>query len=338
MCDVRLERLIALLQEGHEHERLDYKDSFATDQKSTWMELAKDIGSMQVSGGHIVLGADGAGTPTGRLARGDARRLDETVVRSKMRTWIPEPFDVRVAVHEISGRLVALIYVAPNPDGFCIFKADGFHDGKTVFRAGDVFVRHGSASERWQQTDIARIRTNLREQAEQRGRSRVYQVALPGTMNVVGQAEGLITELGKACGRHVDADFITRVEHDEICASVGPHGAAPLVVGLNQTGEWVHATWWAYLQRLRVRSREFTNGLQIFSGHLDAEHVALLASIDQCPYFSQLSAFGDMQPTNNDFCWLSAPMWEYLQDIKCLKAYVQQTQKELAGVQGAGDS
>lgn len=334
MCDVRLERLLALLQEGHEHERLDYKEFFAAEQRSTWVEIAKDIGAMQVSGGHIVLGVDGKGKPTGGLKPEDARRLDETIVRNKIKTWVPEPFDIRVAIHEVSGCRVAMIYVAPSPDGFCIFKADGFNAGRPVFRAGDVFARHGSASERWQQADITRIRTNLREQAERRGRSHVYHVALPRTMNVIGQAEGLIREFGKACGRDVDPDRLGRAEHDEICAAVRPHGAAPMVVGLDQKGEWIHATWWIYLQRLRVSSREITNGLQIFSAHLDPEHVALLATIDQCPYFSQLSAIGDMQPTNNDFCWLSGPMWDYFQDIKSLKAYVQRKERELAKIAG----
>jgi hypothetical protein len=334
MCDVRLERLIALLKEGHEYERLDYKESFLTDQPSAWIELAKDIGAMQVNGGHIVLGADGKGTPTGNLRPGDARRLDESVVRSKIKKWLPEPFDLRVALHEISGRIVALICVPSHPDGFCIFKADGFYDGKAVFRAGDVFVRHGSASERWQQSDIARIRSNLREQAEQRGRARVHQIALPRTMNVVGQAEGLIRELGKACGRDVDPDRLTRAELNEICVAVAPHGAAPLVVALHQNGELVHATWWAYLQHLRNRSREFTNGIQVLSGHLEAEHVALLAAVDQCPYFNQLDAFGGMHPSNNDFSWLSDPIWNYLQEARSLKAYVQRKRIEVTTSSG----
>jgi len=52
-----------------------------------------------------------------------------------------------------------MIYVGPSPSGFCIFKADGNYEGagSPAFRAGDVFARHGSASEPWAQTDIARI-------------------------------------------------------------------------------------------------------------------------------------------------------------------------------------
>jgi hypothetical protein len=60
---------------------------------------------------------------------------------------------------------VALVYVGPAEHGWAVFKADGEYEvaakGQskriTLFKMGDVFVRHGTASERWQQNDVLRL-------------------------------------------------------------------------------------------------------------------------------------------------------------------------------------
>jgi hypothetical protein len=87
-----------------------------------------------------------------------AALFDEATVRAKLRRWIPEPLDLAVAVHTHDGHQFAVLYIGPNPKGCCIFAADGQHGaGKqqvTVFRKGDIFVRHGSASERIQHHDM----------------------------------------------------------------------------------------------------------------------------------------------------------------------------------------
>ena len=84
--------------------------------------------------------------------------FDEATLRAKLAKWIPEPFDLKVGVHHHDGNLLAVVYVGPSPEGCCIFRADGQYEknGKqvTVFRASDVFVRHGTASERAQQHDL----------------------------------------------------------------------------------------------------------------------------------------------------------------------------------------
>jgi hypothetical protein len=160
------EKLRQLLDEQHESEGLDYKSTCDLGERRDIVELAKDVGAMQVSGGFIVIGADDRGVPTGAMTPELARFLDEATLRAKLDRYIAEPFDIRAAVHRVENSLIGVIYVAPNPRGWCIFKHDGTFEGPdkrqvTVFRAGDVFVRHSSASERWRQEDIDLITSRL---------------------------------------------------------------------------------------------------------------------------------------------------------------------------------
>lgn len=64
-------------------------------------------------------------------------------------------------MHEIDGNVTVLVYVGPNREGLAVFAADGQYvvgvRQVTAFRKGDVFARHGSASEPWNQGDIARV-------------------------------------------------------------------------------------------------------------------------------------------------------------------------------------
>jgi hypothetical protein len=153
------EKLRVLLAEQHESTSLDYKREADLSIKRTAVELAKDVAAMQVEGGFIVVGADDHGHPTGLVTPADASLFDEARLRSKLRRWLPEPFGILTASHVIDGNLMVLIYVEPNPAGWVVMADDGRYDNNQplVFRRGDVFVRHGTASELWNQTDIDRI-------------------------------------------------------------------------------------------------------------------------------------------------------------------------------------
>lgn len=151
------EKLRQLLDEQHESELLDYKTRICLDETRDVLELAKDVGAMQIDGGFIVVGADNQGALSGELTEEDVVLLDEARVRPKLARYLPEPFEIRCAHYVIEGKHAAIIYVAPNPDGFCIFKATGNHDARPVFRAGEVYARHGTSSEPWRQSDIKKI-------------------------------------------------------------------------------------------------------------------------------------------------------------------------------------
>lgn len=162
------EKLRSLLVEKHEQSCLDYKRLLnlagnATGRRDT-VELAKDVAAMQSesAGGYLVVGSDDHGTPVPDLIPQLARHFDEATLRQKLARYLAEPFTVRCALHDIDGNAVALIFVGPSDHGWCIFKADGDYEdppGKktTVFRMGDVFVRHGTSSERWNDSDRQRL-------------------------------------------------------------------------------------------------------------------------------------------------------------------------------------
>ncbi|GHF04184.1 hypothetical protein GCM10017786_42480 [Amycolatopsis deserti] len=90
-----------------------------------------------------------------------ARHLDEAVLRPKLAKYI-DASGLRSARHEVDGTQLVLIYVPPAEQGWCTFRAPGEYEdsnGKKqyVFRVGDVFVRHGTSSERWTDDDVTRL-------------------------------------------------------------------------------------------------------------------------------------------------------------------------------------
>jgi hypothetical protein len=173
---VNEEKLRELLAFGAESPALDFKETCDLRETRDRVELTKDVGAMQVDGGYIVIGANSAGVPTGRLTAEQATLFDEARLRQILARWLPAPFDLLAAAHSINGNLFAVVYVAPSPKGMCIFKADGQYPDlggrtATVFREGDVFVRDGTQSRRWQQPDIDRILEHIRNYDKERWRA-----------------------------------------------------------------------------------------------------------------------------------------------------------------------
>lgn len=151
------EKLHELLAEQTESDVLDFKRTLDLGSKKHLCELAKDVGAMQARGGYIVVGADDHGVPSGDLEASRLTDFDEARLRSRLLKYLPEPLGLRIGIHEVNGKHLVLIYIQPNPKGFAIFRADGNYDGGCAFREGDVFVRHGTSSERWTQADVDRI-------------------------------------------------------------------------------------------------------------------------------------------------------------------------------------
>jgi hypothetical protein len=163
-----LARLLALQSE---HDWLDYKRQCDLSSARGLVEFAKDVGAMMIAGGYILVGADDSGQPTGEPEHLDL--FDPATLHAKLSKYLPKSFEVRATTHAYQGQSYALVYVLPHPDGFCIFEQDGkYQDGEKqviVFRAGEVFARHGTRSERWNQGDIVVIKRRLRVDAD-RGR------------------------------------------------------------------------------------------------------------------------------------------------------------------------
>jgi len=73
----------------------------------------------------VALDTDDQGKPSGMFTAEEAARFDEASLRQILRKWIPDPFDIQVAQHEVQQQPVVLIHIAPIPHGLCIFRRDG---------------------------------------------------------------------------------------------------------------------------------------------------------------------------------------------------------------------
>lgn len=156
-------KIRSLLGQGSEYEKLDYKRTLDITDKHSVIEIAKDIAAMLSSeGGSILVGADDSGVQVSDLTDAEYDKFDETKLRNALKKYITEPINVVCSMAKVDGFNHLLIECGDYPNGFVVFKIDGqYRDAagkdKLAFRQGEVFVRHGSASERWEQHDIERI-------------------------------------------------------------------------------------------------------------------------------------------------------------------------------------
>ena len=305
--------LMLLLAEGHEHERLDFKEMFTAEDKDAWAEIAKDVGAMQVDGGHIVLGAHDDGTPSGKLTEAQARLLDESVVRSKLRRWVSEPFKVRAAAYDVAGSWVGIIYVAPNPDGFGVFQHDASSGPKPPsFRSGDVFARHGTASERWRQSDIARIKGNLRRRADDESRQHVLAMAIPKSRQVAGQVTAI----------PIDPAATTESQVQQLCGAAAPYGRGNSILQWSADGNHQYATVLQVMANWRARSQKFYGEMVPLFPFLEGEHIRLLNDLSQNSYFTMLDGMMNIPMNNSNLSVLAEPIWKYAVRGRALQSYV----------------
>ncbi len=181
---VDLDRLRALLARGAESNDLDFKATWDPRHKPDRIELCKDIAAMESlsSGGYIVVGADDYGAPSGLFTPRPASDFDEQKVRSQVASVLGEPIDFSAALHHVESSDFLLIGVGPNRDGMRIMSKDGEYEKKTVWRAGDVFVRRGTSSVRWNQHEARGIIERIiavRKEEWRRDVFETFRVATP---------------------------------------------------------------------------------------------------------------------------------------------------------------
>lgn len=151
-------KIAELVQRRTESAKLDYKREYDPSDAKNRIMLVKHVLAMaNTAGGYVVFGVDDDGTLIG-LDTTVAGRLDEATIRAQVAGYSSVPInlfvDNRVMYEET--RLV-VVTVLPLMDRIAVVNADGqYHEGSRqsfAFRKGDVLVRHGSASERWNQAD-----------------------------------------------------------------------------------------------------------------------------------------------------------------------------------------
>lgn len=173
------EKLVELLGVGAEQTALDFKATLDLREKVSKQSLdfVKDAISMGnlPRGGYIVIGVDDRGSPAHDQEPLVVDQFDSANLRAKIGRYVDAPVEVTSQVHELHGRAVVLVYVAPNPDGLPVpTKQVGQYDKGdrtmvTVFNEGEVFVREGTSNvvlrfQHWPQL-LGRYREHIQEEA-----------------------------------------------------------------------------------------------------------------------------------------------------------------------------
>jgi hypothetical protein len=186
------QKLRELLDAQHEHDSLEYISACDLDERRDVVELAREVAAMASRGGYIVVGVDDHGQPEGRVSERQAKLYDDATLRDKLDRYLPSDLQIHVARHQFEAGWLIVIHVAPHPDGAVVFKVDGTYEDagkpRTRFRAGELFVRHGSKSERPNQNDIARLAHDAVEQA------RLWSDQLERVAGIVNDIGQLIEE------------------------------------------------------------------------------------------------------------------------------------------------
>lgn len=174
------ETLANLLNEGTERDGLDFKSVCDLKNAVDKVELAKDVGAMQMRGGYVVIGADDRGRPTGEVTDAHAKLFDQATLHDKVKPYLADGFEIRSTALKLDGNLYGLICVLPHEEGIAPFKANGFYKDdknrdKMAFRAGDVFTRRGTRSEPWNHEDIRYVLTTIRRQEREAARTELQQ-------------------------------------------------------------------------------------------------------------------------------------------------------------------
>jgi hypothetical protein len=207
---VSREQLLALLAEHAESATLEFIGDCDLDERQDVVELATEVGALAARGGWIVVGVDDSGAPTGQLDERKVGLFDEAVVAAKLSRYFPPSMSLRTARYDVRGHTVVLMSVAAHLDGAVAFAQEGTFErsGKTTtaFRKGDIFVRHGTRSERPDQSDVHGLVRRAVERAELWvSELRAIEAAIEGVATVVS------AERTQAFGGRVGAFRLTEL-------------------------------------------------------------------------------------------------------------------------------
>jgi hypothetical protein len=147
------ERLSALLRLAAEYDEVDFKGSVDLSSTRGEVEMAKDVGAMQVKGGYIVIGVGDNGEPTGAMDGANTSPFDPANLVPKMQRYLHGSLDIATGVLTRDSHTIVLVCVKPSPRGCAFFKIDGQYQSPqgeqiTRFRAGEVFWRETTRSVR----------------------------------------------------------------------------------------------------------------------------------------------------------------------------------------------
>lgn len=169
------------------------------------VQICKEIAALSIRGGYLLFGV----SDTEKDAQGSAKIcdltdeqvkcLDEATIRDKFCRYFPNPGDMIAKCFSIEGKKLVVLLVEPCPAGFLIALKD-IHDpssGRFLLRKGEVYARHGSKSERWDQSDIPLIKEILNRDAIKKRSETLteYAVSVKESSDYQKKAAGPISQL-----------------------------------------------------------------------------------------------------------------------------------------------
>lgn len=170
-----------LLEAHSESDVLDYKKKIAIPSTEAYLDLVKDVAGMSVKGGYILIGVDNDGDLWLDDTEVNERLWDESNIRQQLAKYLPEGVEVNIAIHDFTSRKLVLVHVHPHKDGFVIMKSDGQYSDErngqnTKFSKGDIFIRHGTSTEKIAQLDIHLIFEKRIEVAREVWREEIFSL------------------------------------------------------------------------------------------------------------------------------------------------------------------
>ncbi|QNE36856.1 AlbA family DNA-binding domain-containing protein [Leifsonia shinshuensis] len=145
------EKLDELLALGAEHPELDFKATLDLNQPAHRLGLVKDLIAMANagSGGYVIIGADEHGAPASAHSVVDPKRFDSADLGQLVAKYVVTAPVVTSQVHEVDGRALVLVHVAPPTSGLPVLISTAGEYAvekgmKTVLVEGVLYVRDGT--------------------------------------------------------------------------------------------------------------------------------------------------------------------------------------------------
>lgn len=176
------EKIEKIINQGHEKDCLDYKERFDCSSKNelqkSKVELVCDIISMANSnGGYIIIGIS-EDKSTGKFSivgvdKDCIKKITQENIQSWLEKYIEKTVNITLKVNTINKKSTIAIFVndsfLPVP-----FRVDGQYKKSnendiTKFRSGEIFIRHGSKSERANYADFINFFEKVREDERKKG-------------------------------------------------------------------------------------------------------------------------------------------------------------------------
>lgn|GEM_PF-6149008 len=148
----------------------------------------------------------------------------------------------------------------------------------------------------------------------------IYPRVIGWSKLLVGDALSQLTAISAATNAVLTLDNITPETVRDAFTRLNPNGQAPLLLGPvgNQ-----YATWRQYFSHYRSRSKENATRIMTQLVFLEAELVALVASIDDSTHFRLVETTASLPMGNADATFFAEHFFTYCSACRSLQQYIE---------------